>query len=268
MLPPNCRQQLYNDQLLGRITEVQFPRERITTLHGIMIDLDPKLFRPGNSYLPPRDDPREFLAGIRPVLDRHPLARQAEVRLSGTGLHVIVRLDPPAKFFTASQQRRWDHIVRAVQYSFPGDPNAPGITAVTRALGSVNTKNQSTVELLHPGRPVTPGAVEDFVSRLGQAPFSQFAALLLGSCRVSPCPLCRGEGSRLDALDEHGMCYAHCGRVGPDKLLELVYATAEPRVSDRSAADAGPKGKRRGQGRPAGPALAEEDRSDSLARSA
>jgi hypothetical protein len=80
----DIREQLYNEQGTGTLPEVQLPLERITTLHGFLFDLDPGLYRPGNSLFPPAADPKDVHDLIRPVLDRHPLARSAEVRSSGT----------------------------------------------------------------------------------------------------------------------------------------------------------------------------------------
>jgi hypothetical protein len=220
----DLREQLYNERKAGTFAEVQLPRERITTLHGFFFDLDPKLYRPGNPLFPPGDDPKRFFDLIRPVLDRHPLARDAEVRASGTGLHVITWIAPPVELGTAAAQARWAAYVRAVQATLPTDPNAPGITALTRAVGGVNTKSGRAVEVLRAGKPVAAGAVEEFVARLAKAPFKEVASVLLGDTRVSPCPVCRGEGARLDVLDHVGVCYAGCGRVKLEQLFDSVYA--------------------------------------------
>jgi len=63
------------------------------------------------------------------VLDRHPLLRHAEVRSSGTGLHLILPLEPAAALASEDDQVRRDAIVQVVQCTLPADPNAPGITA-------------------------------------------------------------------------------------------------------------------------------------------
>jgi hypothetical protein len=126
MTNQDLREQLVNGRETGTFAEVQLPRERVTTLHGILLDLDPQLYRPGNPVFPPAADPRAFFEQVRPVLDRHPLARHAEVRKTGTGLHAIVLLDPPAELHTAADQARWDALVRAVQCTLPVDPNARG----------------------------------------------------------------------------------------------------------------------------------------------
>jgi hypothetical protein len=220
----DLREQLYNRRECGSFADVQLPLERITTLHGFFFDLDPGLLRLGNLLFPPDDDPGRFFELVRPVLDRHPLARDAEVRASGTGLHVIMWIAPPVELGTAAAQARWAAYVRAVQATLPTDPNAPGVTALTRAIGGVNSKNGRKVEALRDGNPVAAVAVEEFVARLAKAPFKEVATVLLGDARV-PCPVCLNENSRLDLLDHLGLCYGGaCGKVTLWQLLDLVYA--------------------------------------------
>jgi hypothetical protein len=240
----DVREQLYNERKTGKVGEVQLPRERITRHLGILYDIDPRLYRPGNPLFPPDDDPKRFYEKIKPVLDRHPLARSAEVRMTGTGLHAIVRLDPPAELTSDAEQQRWDAVVGAVQCTLPGDPSVPSITALTRAVGSVNSKNGATVEVLRSGEPVSPVAVEEFVARVIKAPFQEIAQVLLGGLHVEPCPVCKAAGSRLDVLDHAGKCYGgSCGKVTLDRLLDLVYApetAGEAREAQADAASAAP----------------------------
>jgi hypothetical protein len=234
----DVREQLYNERKTGKVGEVQVPRERITRHLGILFDLDPRLYLPSNPLFPPDDDPKRFYEKIKPVLDRHPLARSAEVRMTGTGLHAIVRLDPPAELTSDAEQQRWDAVVGAVQCTLPGDPGAPSITALTRAVGSVNSKNGATVEILRSGEPVSPRAVEEFLVRVAVAPFKEIAQVLLGGLRVEPCPVCRAVGSRLDVLDHVGTCYGGCGKVTLDRLLDLVYASLTAGEAREAQADA------------------------------
>jgi hypothetical protein len=220
------REQLVNDRRTGTFVEVQLPQERITRLHAIMFDLDPKLLRAGNGLVEPHADPDTFHQGIRPVLDRHPLAAHGEVRVSGTGLHLLIWLDPPVELRTGEDQERWAKMVKAVQRTLPVDPDMPGITALTRPVGSTNSKNGAQVRTLTPGRTVQPAAVEEFVRRLGNAPFRTVASVLLGADRVTPCPVCGKKGKRLDVLDRRGKCYGSCGPVHLHQLFDLIY---EPR---------------------------------------
>jgi hypothetical protein len=234
----DLREQLANEGRTGAFAEVQLSAERVSTLHGILFDIDPDLYDPSNTLFRPDKDPKVFFQNIRPVLDRHPLAGTGEVRTSGRGLHVILRLDPPVQLNSAAERRYWDSVVRAAQATLPVDPNAPGLTALTRLVGSVNSKNGALVELLRPAASLTPRQVLDFVDRVGRAPFKEVASVLLGGQHLKPCPVCRAEGSRLDVLDHVGMCY-HCDKVRLGQLLDCIYAPV-PRAGDREAAARAP----------------------------
>jgi hypothetical protein len=240
---PECsdlREQLYNDCRRGTFAEVQLPRERITRLHAIMMDLDPKLLRAGNGLVEPDADPATFHQRIRPVLDRHRLAAHAEVRVSGTGLHLLLWLDPPVELRTGEDQERWANMVKAVQRTLPVDPDMPGITALTRPVGSFNSKNYATVRTLAPGRTVQPAAVEEFVRRLGNAPFRTVASVLLGADRVTPCPVCQKKGKRLDVLERRGKCYGSCGPVHLHQLVDVVYQPRQAPPAQDSQSDTPP----------------------------
>jgi hypothetical protein len=225
------RESLYNDRAVGAIHQIQIPAERITTLHGIMLDLDPKILTPGNTIFSPAESPGAFYTAIKPVLDRHVLVRHAEIRVSGTGLHAIIWLSPAVELCTAGEQQRWGHMVKAIQRSLPSDPDMPGITAVTRPIGSKNGKNGAIVRSLAPGKPVTRADVEEYVTRLVAAPFNVIAMPLLGEQRISPCPVCRGAGTRLDILDFVGVCYGACGKITLAHLLDEIYL-ARPTASE------------------------------------
>jgi hypothetical protein len=232
------REQLVNDRLVGTFGAVQLPLQRITQVHGIMLDLDPQLLLPGNGLFEPGEKPCDFFARVQPVLDRHPLASKAEVRVSGTGLHVIVRLSPPVELHTAADQHRWAGAIRAVQSTLPADPRQPGITAVTRPVGSVNSKNDVVVEQLRAGRSVSISEVEDYLAEVAKAPFRQVACVLFGRDRVSPCPFCRKERSRLDCLDWFGKCYQRCGKITLAQVFNLIYADPETSTPDAAGVPA------------------------------
>jgi hypothetical protein len=222
--PDDLREQLYNDKAVGLAKEIQVPQERITRLHGILIDLDPGLLQPDNPVFRPAATAAGFHANIRPVLDRHPLARHAEVRASGTGLHVIIWLRPAVELTSAADQQRWAAMVRAVQCTLPSDPDAPGITALTRPIGSTNSKNGATVELIREGESIEPAAVETYVAQLADKTFRAVASPLLGEARVSPCPVCAGTGTHLAVVDHVGLCYG-CGNVTLDRLFDCIFAS-------------------------------------------
>src|SRR5262249_28132291 len=127
-----------------------------------------------------------------------------------------------------AEQRRWAALVEAVQCSLPTDPQCPGITALTRPAGSVNSKNGRTVEVLQAGTSVTPNAVEEFAARLAAGRFRVIASALLGADRVSPCPVCAGDGTWLDVLDHVGKCYSSCGKVTIGQLYDCILRTEKP----------------------------------------
>jgi hypothetical protein len=224
----DSREQLWNEGLTGPAGLIQLPTERITRLRGILLDLDPAKLIAENPWFPPADDPVQFHANIKPVLQRHPLARDAEIRLSGTGLHGIIWLDPPVELTSAAEQNKWANVVRMVRCSLPVDPNAPGITALTRAVGSINSKNDATVEVLEPGEPIEPARVIAFVEGLVKAPFKTVATILLGCDHIQPCPICRRDDTHLDVLDSVGKCYGRCGNVKLNKVLDTIYKPLEP----------------------------------------
>ena len=94
------RQALFNERLRGPAHAIPLPTQGITTLHGILLDLDASRLAPRNDLFPPDDDPRRFFDNIKSVLDRHPLARHVQIGNSGTGLHAIIRLDPAVELGT------------------------------------------------------------------------------------------------------------------------------------------------------------------------
>jgi hypothetical protein len=267
----DLREALFNDGSVGPAELIQVPTERITRLNALMLDLDPSLLIPGNPLFPPADDPREFLDRIGPVIGRHPLLRHAEVRSSGRGLHLVLRFDPPAELASAADQKSWSILVRAVQSSLPADPNAPGITALTRSVGSVNSRNGAVVEVLRPGHCVDPARVEAFVREMAAAPFLTLAKVLLGSERAEPCPICLKPGSSLGVHDRDGTCYG-CGNVTVEMLYEVAYradggsdgGSGEPDGGDTPGRpEAAPRRKAPGPRRPGPPKAGSPRRSAS-----
>src|SRR5262249_52176114 len=148
---------------------------------------------------------------VEPWLSRHPVFRKAEVRDSGRGLHVLILFDRPVEFATQGERQLWAGVVKVVQRLLPTDPGCPGITALTRPVGSVNSKNGKKVRRLKKGRPVDPREVLALYEQARAAPFRTVASLF-GAERVSPCPVCKAEGSALVVLDHTGKCY-QCGKV-------------------------------------------------------
>jgi hypothetical protein len=185
------------------------------------VDIDPKYIRP-DLYAGTGGTAAERLYEhtLGGWLDRHPVLKSAEVRLSGTGVHVLQRLDPSVEFHDTTERDRWAAMVRVVQSTLPSDPYAPGLTALTRPVGSVNGKSGRPVTVLRPGTPVHPDAVRAFVGQMHHTPFAIVAKVLHGSGTIRPCPVCRADGSSLKPRDRVGKCY----RCGPITLARLMGA--------------------------------------------
>ena len=97
---------------------------------------------------------------------------------------------------------------------------APGITATTRALDSINVKNNQIVRLLKEGTPVSPADVIALQKEMCAAPFGTLFHILTGTDRMSPCPSCRKE--TLVALNHVGKCYG-CGKINFERLCNKLF---------------------------------------------
>jgi len=217
----DAREQLFNEGAVGPIDQIQVSTERIAKLRGILFDLDPANLRSGPLVPMPSLDPESFYEHcLKRWLAHHPVLEHLEVRASGTGLHGILWLEPQPVFDDATERTRWCAIVKIVQAALPTDPCAPGITATTRALGSVNGKNNEIVRQLQPGRPVAPDRVIALKDELCQAPFKTLFRILTGADRLAPCPFCHQE--TLVALEQVGRCYG-CGRSTLERLSNELF---------------------------------------------
>ncbi len=220
---PDLRKQLFNEGTVGRIEDIQVSTDRIVQLKGILFDLDPPHYVAGSLIPTVSLDPSKFYSRIlRPWLDRHPVLAQCEVRATGTGLHAILWFEAPVKFESAGDRDRWAGIVKVIQAALPIDPDQPGITATTRALGSINSKNGAKVSRLAKGKPVTKEEVMSLFGAMCSAPFKTVFNILTGGDSISPCPVCGGEGTKLSAMDYAGRCYGSCGMVKLETLYDLV----------------------------------------------
>ena len=221
----DLREQLVNQRESGPYRAVQLITEQVATLHAFFLDLDLHLIRPGPLAPGLEVGPAAFYEQtVRHWLARHPVLADAEVRDSGGGLHIIPWLAEPVAFATDGQRRRWDGIVRAVQAVLPVDPHQPGITGLTRALGSTNSKHDAVVERLKVGKPVPVDRVEHLFEQMSRSPFRTVMLVLLGAERIRPCPVCRAEGTTLSAADFVGFCYDSCGKVKLAQLYDLFLA--------------------------------------------
>ncbi len=141
---------------------------------------------------------------------------------------MLITLAEPVTLATDADRRCWDGIARVVQAALPIDPDQPGLTALTRPAGIVNSKARRPVSVLRPGSPVPVAAVLDLYAAMSRAPFRTVLGILFGPDRVAPCPVCRAEGSSLAALDVVGRCYGSCGTVRLARLYDVFLAPRAP----------------------------------------
>ena len=220
----DIREQLFNEGLTGPISHVQVSTERIAKLRGILFDIDPDILQSGLLLPQISLDPVElYEQTVKVWLDRHPTLRDCEVRMSGRGLHLILWFDEPVELATDRELDRWGAIVEVVQASLPIDPDQPGITACTRALGSINSKNGAEVVQLAAGRPVSQQRVLELLEQMSSAPFQTVMEIVTGSCELSPCPVCGKADQTLKALSHAGSCYGSCGRVQLEQLYDQMF---------------------------------------------
>lgn len=227
------REALFNSGAVGTFKEVMVRHHEVALLRGILIEIDGECLRVGNVIESmPTDGFELYERHVRGWLDNHPTLRKAEVRFSGRWLHCILWLDTPIEIKSDRRRELWDEVVVAVQRALPSDPEAPALLAMTRPVGSVNSKTGRKVELIKPGEPVTEREVFNFVDDLTQRGFATVTQILFGSTIVSPCPFCREEESSLSGtapryrtsdpkIINRGSCY-HCGKVPLNDLIGLV----------------------------------------------
>ena len=219
----DIREQLLNEGRTGHFGQIQVSTERIVKLRGILFDIDPGLLRPGILLGQISLDPVElYEQTVKLWLQRHPALRGCEVRVSGTGLHVILRFDEPVNLEQERDLKRWKGIVKVVQAALPIAPDQPGITACTRALGSINGKNGAEVLQLTAGQPVAEEHVLELYEQMSSAPFRTVLEIVTGRQQVSPCPVCGQHDRTLKAQDYIGFCYGSCGRVTLDELYHQM----------------------------------------------
>jgi hypothetical protein len=215
----DLREALYNDRAVGPVTQIALPREAVTKLHGLVVDLDANVLK-DNPWFPPAATAEEFLAAVQPVLNRHPILRNAEIRFTGRWLHAIIMFREPVELRSAADQNRWNGIHRVLKASVPSDPAAPSLIAMTRPVGSINSKTGFAVNTLKPGEPIDAVLLQDWIAEVRNKPFETVALILFGQRRVSPCPYCLSEGSYLDLGELMGFCYGPCRRVRIKRLSE------------------------------------------------
>lgn len=227
------REALFNGGDVGRITDIQVSTQRITAVDGILFDIDGKLLQK-SSLIPeiPADPAVFYERVVKYWLQNHSVLSKAEVRNSGTGLHAILRLKP-ARVIESDQDRiRLSGIIQVVQAALPIDPDQPGITAVTRPIDSINSKNGAHVTRLAAGQPVDFDEIMQLYREMKEAPFRTLLQTLAERDFVAPCPICGKDDSRLTGLARFGQCYGSCGRVSLNRLCGALLKPRTPQTKD------------------------------------
>jgi hypothetical protein len=218
------RESLVNACERGPANRVTPRVEEVAAIHGFMTDLDCKILGPAVIGEAGVESPDVLYEDhVRKWLDRDPILTKAEVRSTGGGLHVILRLDEPI-ICGPGEAVMWDEVARGVRNALPGDPNLNGIIALTRPIGVTNSKYDPPreVRLLRPGELVTRDEVLDLNRRVTEQPARLWMRLFFGGERVSPCPFC-GKESLGVAGHWQVRCYA-CGRMDAAALLYRFFA--------------------------------------------
>jgi hypothetical protein len=224
----DIREQLFNDGLAGKVTEIATPVERITRLNGILLDIDPCLFKPSTFVPDPGLKADQFYEQyVETWLDRHPVLKAAEVRNSGSGLHVILRPERPIEIRDDLDRNRWKARVKVLQAALPTDPMQPGMHAMTRMVGSLNGKTMTPVSVIRPAGMLQEESLLALVDEICNEHLTLQMRVLVGDTSASPCPLCRKEKSQLQVTGNRGRCYDCCNKVDSEKLYKALFVESK-----------------------------------------
>jgi len=224
----DIREATFNGRESGPAFSIARPVDQVSAIHGFMIDLDCGILDPavvGQECVESANILYE--RHVQVWLDRDAVLAKAEVRDTGHGLHVLLWLSDPI-ICAGDDARRWDKIARGLRNVLPGDPNLNGIIAMTRPVGALNTKHDpaKTVSQLRAGQPVSREEILDLGHRVSSTPARLWMRVLHGGERVSPCPLCSGEGTSLGVAGNWQVQCYECGRVDAAALVYRHYSPA------------------------------------------
>ena len=222
----DIREATFNSGEQGPAYAIAKPVDQVTCINCFMIDLDCGILDPnvvGEAATQSADDLYEKC--VCDWLGRDPVLAKAEVRNTGHGLHILLRLDEPI-ICAGDDAGRWDKIARGLHNVLPGDPNLNGIIAMTRPVGALNNKYEpaKTVTQLRAGERVSREEILDLNRRVVTAPAHLWMQVLQGGERQSPCPLCGVEKNSLGVAGNWKVkCYG-CGRVNAAALVYRHYS--------------------------------------------
>lgn len=215
------RESLVNDRRRGRASEIAVKVSEVTSIWAFMLEIDIDILDPDACGAEALASPEAFYdAHVSMWLSRDPVLSRAEVRDSGHGLHVLFWLDEPITC-NDEQAKKWDAVAYGIRNVLPCDPRGPGLIAMSRPVGAMNTKHEPHKEVrqLKAGQPISRGDIEDLAKRLADAPSRLWMALFHGGERAQPCPLCGDEGTSLGVAGAWMVrCYG-CGRVDAAALV-------------------------------------------------
>lgn len=228
----DVREATFNGGEHGPAYVISRPVDQVSCINYFMIDLDCGILDPktvGEAAVFSADELYE--KHVRDWLDRDPVLAKAEVRNTGHGLHILLRLDDPI-ICTGDDARRWDKIARGLRNALPGDPKLNGIIAMTRPVGAMNNKYEpaKTVTQLRAGAPVSREEILDLGRRVASAPARLWMRVFHDGERVSPCPFCNGKDASLGVAGNWQVQCYECGRMD---AAALVYRHYSPEFLDK-----------------------------------
>jgi hypothetical protein len=215
------RESLVNEHQRGLASEIAVKVSEVTSIRAFMLEIDIDILDPDACGAEAVASPEAFFESHVSIwLLRDPVLSRAEVRDSGHGLHVLLWLDEPIRC-DEEQAKKWDAVAYGIRNVLPCDPRGPGLIAMSRPVGAMNTKHEPHKEVrqLRAGQPISRGDIEDLAKRLADAPSRLWMALFHGGERVQPCPLCCDEGTSLGVAGEWMVRCYECGRVDAAVLL-------------------------------------------------
>jgi len=221
----DSREALFDSQAVGPAYEIARPVEQVACIRGFMIDLDLNILNPDVLGAKALTSSQAFYdQHVKVWLDRDPVLTKGEVRDTGHGLHILLWLGQPI-ICSGDDNRHWDNIARGIRNALPGDPKVNGINAMTRPVGTTNNKESpaAPVRCLREGQPVTREEILDLNRRVSEEPAPLWMRLFNGADRVTPCPVCKREGSSLGVAGKwQCRCYK-CGQVHASVLIFRVF---------------------------------------------
>lgn len=222
----DIREATFNGGDQGPAYAIAKPVDQVSCINCFMIDLDCDILDPdtvGEAAVQSADHLYEMC--VRDWLDRDPVLAKAEVRNTGHGLHILLRLDDPI-ICSGDDARRWDRIARGLRNVLPGDPKLNGIIAMTRPVAATNNKRApaATVTRLRAGEPVSREEILDLGRRVANAPARLWMRVFHGGERVSPCPLCGDKDTSLGVAGNWQVQCYECGRVDAAALVYRHYS--------------------------------------------